>query len=52
MHLPDNRLKWQRSLHRRLRICYPLPIEGEQAKTCNVDFVDATYQTKLGSYEA
>ncbi len=32
--------------------CYPLPIEGEQAKTCNVDFVDGTYQAKLGSFEA
>ena len=31
--------------------CYPLPIEGEQAKTCNVDFVDGTYQAKLGSFE-
>ncbi|MCK9631491.1 MAG: amidophosphoribosyltransferase [Methanoregula sp.] len=32
--------------------CYPLPIEGEKAKTCNVDFVDGTYQAKLGSFEA
>ncbi|MDD1691419.1 MAG: amidophosphoribosyltransferase [Methanoregula sp.] len=32
--------------------CYPLPIEGEQAKTSPVDFVDATYQTKLGTFEA
>ncbi len=32
--------------------CYPLPIEGEQAKTCSVDFVDGTYQAKLGSFEA
>ena len=31
--------------------CYPLPIEGEQAKPCNVDFVDGTYQAKLGSFE-
>jgi len=32
--------------------CYPLPIEGEQTKTCSVDFVDGTYQAKLGSFEA
>lgn len=32
--------------------CYPLPIEGEMAKTSPVDFVDATYQTKLGTFEA
>jgi len=31
--------------------CYPLPIEGEQAKTCKVDFVDGTYQAKLGSFD-
>ncbi len=30
--------------------CYPLAIEGEQAKTRQVDFVDATYQAKLGSF--
>jgi amidophosphoribosyltransferase len=27
--------------------CYPLPIEGEQAKPCQVDFIDGTYQAKL-----
>jgi len=32
--------------------CYPLAIEGEQAKMHDVDFVDATYQAKLGSFEA
>jgi amidophosphoribosyltransferase len=32
--------------------CYPLPIEGEQAKTCTIDFVDGTYQAKLGAFEA
>jgi amidophosphoribosyltransferase len=32
--------------------CYPLPIEGEQAKPCHVDFMDGTYQSKLGSFEA
>jgi amidophosphoribosyltransferase len=32
--------------------CYPLDIEGEQAKTRQVDFVDATYQAKLGSFNA
>jgi len=31
--------------------CYPLPIDGEQAKPCHVDFVDATYQTNLESFE-
>lgn len=30
--------------------CYPLAIEGEQVKMRQVDFVDATYQTKLGSF--
>jgi amidophosphoribosyltransferase len=32
--------------------CYPLPIDGEHAKPCHVDFVDGTYQAKLGSFEA
>jgi amidophosphoribosyltransferase len=32
--------------------CYPLPIDGERAKPCHVDFVDGTYQAKLGSFEA
>jgi amidophosphoribosyltransferase len=32
--------------------CYPLPIDGEKAKTCQVDFVDKTYQAKLGTFEA
>jgi amidophosphoribosyltransferase len=31
--------------------CYPLAIEGEQAKMHLVDFVDATYQAKLESFE-
>ena len=32
--------------------CYPLAINGEQAKMRHVDFVDGTYQAKLGVYEA
>jgi amidophosphoribosyltransferase len=32
--------------------CYPLPIEGEKAKTCQINFVDGTVQSKLGSFEA
>jgi amidophosphoribosyltransferase len=32
--------------------CYPLHIDGEKAKTRQVDFVDGTYQAKLGSFEA
>jgi amidophosphoribosyltransferase len=32
--------------------CYPLPIDGEIARPCRVDFVDGTYQAKLGSFEA
>ena len=32
--------------------CYPLPIEGEQAKPYRVDFMDGTYQSRLGSFEA
>ena len=35
-----------------LTACYPLPIEGERAKPCHVDFVDGTIQAKLGSFEA
>ncbi len=35
-----------------LTSCYPLPIDGEKARTCRVDFVDDTYQAKLGSFEA
>jgi hypothetical protein len=31
--------------------CYPLAIEGERVKTHLVDFVDATYQAKLESFE-
>jgi amidophosphoribosyltransferase len=30
--------------------CYPLAIEGEQVKMRQIDFVDATYQSKLGSF--
>ena len=32
--------------------CYPLPINGERAKPCRIDFVDSTFQAKLGSFEA
>jgi len=32
--------------------CYPLPIDGEHATPCRVDFVDTTVQAKLGSFEA
>jgi amidophosphoribosyltransferase len=32
--------------------CYPLPIDGERAKPCHVDFVDGTIQANLGSFEA
>jgi amidophosphoribosyltransferase len=32
--------------------CYPLPIEGEKAKTCQVSIVDGTIQSKLGLFEA
>ena len=35
-----------------LTSCYPLPIDGEKAKACRVDFVDSTIQAKLGSFEA
>jgi amidophosphoribosyltransferase len=30
--------------------CYPLDIDGEKAKTCQVDFMDNTYQAKLGTF--
>jgi amidophosphoribosyltransferase len=32
--------------------CYPLPITGELSENPVVDFVDGTYQAKLGSFEA
>jgi amidophosphoribosyltransferase len=32
--------------------CYPLAIEGEHAKMRQVDFVESTYQAKLGSFDA
>jgi amidophosphoribosyltransferase len=32
--------------------CYPVPIEGETANPRQVDFVDGTFQSKLGSFEA
>jgi amidophosphoribosyltransferase len=32
--------------------CYPVPIDGETAKPRQVDFVDKTFQAKLGSFEA
>ena len=32
--------------------CYPLPIDGEHATPCRIDFVDTTIQAKLGSFEA
>jgi amidophosphoribosyltransferase len=35
-----------------LTSCYPLPINGEHAKPCRIDFVDSTIQAKLGSFEA
>jgi amidophosphoribosyltransferase len=35
-----------------LTSCYPLPIEGEHAKPCRIDFIDSTIQAKLGSFEA
>ena len=31
--------------------CYPLPIDGEQAKPCQIDFVDTTFQANLESFE-
>jgi amidophosphoribosyltransferase len=35
-----------------LTSCYPLPIDGEKAKPCRIDFVDSTIQVKLESFEA
>jgi len=35
-----------------LTSCYPLPIDGENAKPYRIDFVDTTVQAKLGSFEA
>ena len=32
--------------------CYPVPIEGEIVNPRQVDFVDGTFQSKLGSFEA
>lgn len=32
--------------------CYPLPIDGENAAPCRIDFIDTTIQSKLGSFEA
>jgi amidophosphoribosyltransferase len=32
--------------------CYPITINGEKAKSCQIDFVDKTYQAKLGTFEA
>jgi amidophosphoribosyltransferase len=32
--------------------CYPVPIDGEQARPCNVDFPDSTFQSSLGLFEA
>jgi amidophosphoribosyltransferase len=32
--------------------CYPLPIDGEQGKTPQIDFVAGTYQVSLGSFES
>src|SRR5512137_1577361 len=34
-----------------LTSCYPLPIDGEKARTCRIDFLDSTFQAKLGSFE-
>jgi amidophosphoribosyltransferase len=31
--------------------CYPVQIDGEQAKARQIDFVDGTYQSKLGTFE-
>jgi len=31
--------------------CYPLPIDGEKAKACQINFTDGTIQSKLGSFE-
>jgi amidophosphoribosyltransferase len=35
-----------------LTSCYPLPIDGEKAKPCRIDFVDSTIQAKLGSFDS
>jgi amidophosphoribosyltransferase len=35
-----------------LTSCYPLPIDGEKARPCQVDFSDSTFQSRLGSFEA
>jgi len=32
--------------------CYPLPIEGEKAKTCQINFLDGTFQSKLVTFES
>jgi amidophosphoribosyltransferase len=32
--------------------CYPVQIDGEEAKMRQVDFVNGTYQSKLGSFDA
>ena len=32
--------------------CYPVQIDGEHAKARQIDFVDGTYQSKLGKFEA
>jgi amidophosphoribosyltransferase len=32
--------------------CYPLAIDGENARPCQIDIIDTTYQSKLGSFEA
>lgn len=32
--------------------CYPVHIDGEHAKSRHIDFVDGTYQSKLGTFEA
>ncbi|PKL57671.1 MAG: amidophosphoribosyltransferase, partial [Methanomicrobiales archaeon HGW-Methanomicrobiales-5] len=32
--------------------CYPVHIDGEQATARQIDFVDGTYQSKLGTFEA
>jgi len=35
-----------------LTSCYPLPIDGEHAKPCRIDFMDSTIQSRLESFEA
>ena len=32
--------------------CYPVQIDGEHAKSRHIDFIDGTYQSKLGTFEA